>query len=914
MKIENIFTLSFSQSDVYISNRLTINETSGAITIVPEGLVNNDPCSDYLSIEGHLGLLQYPIKCVKVSNNLSSNYTTGKIFYYDADKNLLGKISFTRNTNIILPVSNAIYIAFKLIGARTITSITSKEFCEISTVINPHYKSLSKQYKKENSQMFFRESIEGSIKLFGEDYYKINNASLEDILSFNVFQNGNLFASNIFNKTDCKFNHFKKSVELKLTPRDKYTKVLDSYNKTFDLIKLAVGKSSVKLTKRSVLQIYIQGEKTITNYAGGTYWEDEVSEQVDSQSLLQNKYYFAQGPSFKEINLSGFNYPSLNTTYRCLDNKDCWNGNLSNIITGSGSIKFTRVFKADDYAGTSYSLGYELATGAGNKIIMQETSPDSGQFKFIYDMYRIDIFSSANGAGTLLYSSEYIYAKTKSEFSITAGASLYKMKKTDAQLVIAPLPAEFYLGANVIEYKIWGRLLCDVDQDSEGHTLYNLPYDDFATERANYKKCIGLTFTQSGNSLVHFKQSDDTQSEPTPWGINDYFEYFKAPIFYSKLSYSLFAYPLAKSSWANTSLWVAFEDNTSASTLSLENWQKKYYKTIFNRDCMEIGAIIKAILNKIDPSIKFNSTSEFSEFLYGTSVSDSYGKANIKAYLTQKSNILKGEYDQAAQKSEITFEKLMNLLRDCFKCYWFIDSENRFRIEHVRYFMNGMSHDSPTIQYDLVNTHDKFNKKPVLYCQEEVSFAKSELASRYEFEWADNTTEVIGSGFSVDVDSNYIQKDSIENVNVEIATSDVDMMMFAPNKFSQDGFALLMAKEGEVPIIYDEIYDERNTSAPIRSYTQNYYASFISLFNNYLYDMPAANIHSSVDRYNNISSERYEVKGIKRCMEHNVEFQTANSPDTYKLIGTEIGNGYVDSVSVNIDTNLAKVTLLYSPL
>lgn len=909
MKIENIFTLGFGFSDVFISNKLIINETTGAIESAPGSIIGVNSCSDYEGIRDRYGsFTYYPIKFVTVSNKLSSKYETGKLFYYDKNKKLLGKISFTRNSTITIPVDNAVFVAFLLDQAQISGGSDIEEFCEMSTVIEPHYKSLKKQYKKESNQMFFRESIDGKINLFGKDYEKVKNAGLEDMMTFSIYQNDSLFATNIFNKTDCKFDHFKKSVELKLTPRDKYNNILDKYDKTYDLMKLAVGKTALKLTKRSIIQIYIQGENTITNYSGGTYWEDEVTEPVNDQDALLRKYYFAKGPVFKEVSLSGFNY-DINTAFACTNN-ECWNG--TSVVEVGGrryrmpcSIKFTKVYDARTVI--------PVSTGQNTFLLSDGTSAgcDYGELggmtvaKTKYDTYRIDIFTGDNGTGQRIYQSTKYYAKDGA-FTLKQGANLYPMQKiAQGAPSKEPEPASFNLGANVIEYQIWGRLLCDVAVDSEGQTLYDLPYDDFATERANFKKCIGLIFTQSSGSLVHFYQKQDVQDEPTPWGINDFGQYFKSP--FLGLGVTLFTYPLARSTWANTSLWVAFEQDEYG--LNLERWCQKVYKKIWHKDCMELGAIIKALLAEIDPSIKFESTAEYSDFFYGTTYYG-YGNSGLKTYLTQKSNVLKGEYDQAAQKAEITFEKLMNLLRDCFRCYWFIDSEGRFRIEHIMYFMRGMSYDSPVLQYNLVDKIDKFNKKPILYCQQEVSFAKSELNSRYEFAWADGVTECMGGGFIVDVNSNYIQKDKTESINVELATSDIDMMMFAPNKFSQDGFAIIMAKDYEVPIVRNNYYDQRDTYNAVVTYTQNYHASFLSLFQHYMYDMPASSIHTSIDKDD---SSRYYVRNIKRCMEHKIEYQTMDSPDVYKLIGTDVGNGYVDDVSIDIDTHVAKVTLTYEP-
>ena len=149
--------------------------------------------------------------------------------------------------------------------------------------IKPHYKQLKKRYKKENNQNYFRESLDGKITLFNNDYLLVKNASLENTILFKVYRGEELYISASFNKSDCKFDHFKMSVELNLTYDDKYSKVLDAYENTYDLIKLAPKLTPITLTKRSVVQIYVQGERILSNYAGGTYWETDVDEIVDSK-------------------------------------------------------------------------------------------------------------------------------------------------------------------------------------------------------------------------------------------------------------------------------------------------------------------------------------------------------------------------------------------------------------------------------------------------------------------------------------------------------------------------------------------------------------------------------------------------------------------------------------------------------
>ena len=49
-------------------------------------------------------------------------------------------------------------------------------------------------------------------------------------------------------------------------------------------------------------------------------------------------------------------------------------------------------------------------------------------------------------------------------------------------------------------------------------------------------------------------------------------------------------------------------------------------------------------------------------------------------------------------------------------------------------------------------------------------------------------------------------------------------------------------------------------------------------------------------------------------MKHSVEFPSNQlSIDVYKLITTDIGDGYVEEVTSNIDTDITEIELRYEP-
>lgn len=791
--------------------------------------------------------------------------------------------------------------------------------------IQPHYKQLKKKYQRENGEMFFRESLEGKLNLFGTDYEIVKNASLEETLYFIVKKDDSVFASATFNRSDCKMNNAKKSVELKLSYDDKYTKILDAYENTYDLIKLAPAMSSLKLTKRCVLQIYVQGESVISSYAGGTYWEDEVSEPVDSDLALRNAYFFSKGPRLTELTLGRYVHAagksmavnpkdtssSLTCHYTVSDPRG-YSGDVEDAYT----LKFVKVANVGELVIDPNIPVFLLSTGSGNATVEEE-----GRVHYKYDTYAIELWCTRNQLGEggrifteKLYSSVYTYGKDTSDFVLTQNGNYTLWAESGSEIVEHDiLQSSINLGNIIIEYQIWGRLLCDVEESSDGYETHELSREDFAISRNNYKRVIGLRGFDEPDSPVKIYHTSDVSTEPTQYGTTDGLYYFRPPV----TTRNQYFHPVSRKAWANTSMWLTFEDSLYPSN-GWEVFCEKYYKEYKLRDSYHLSDVIKALLAKIDPSVTHERTAEYSTFLYEHLAENTDGAAaplgNCDIYITQKTNILKSEYDQAAQKAEIKFKQLMEMLRDCYKCYWFIDEQNRFRIEHISYFMKGMSysHYEPNIQLDLTSRTDKFNRKPALYYQEETEFDKSDLASRFEYAWMDDCTKAMGQGLTLDIKNGYVQKDKTEETNIDGFSSDIDFMLFNPDEFSKDGFVLLMADaNGKVPIVRYYVLEEGQYDRLNTVFVQNWYASFNQLIRHHTYDLPGNRIDC-----NNIKNNAPDlsVHGIKRCVKHNVSFSVGNvSLNTNELIKTDMGNGYIEEVSINVDTYMADVELRYEP-
>lgn len=708
------------------------------------------------------------------------------IFFYDKDQKFIMRrpLSLVNNA-VIVPPANAEYFAARFtIADANFAAKKDTRFVYYITRVEPHYKDLNKKYAKESGQEFFRVSLDGKINLFGAAYEIVKQSGIESQLIFIIEKYNRKSGKYLgyykgeFNKTDCKFDYEKKKCELKTTAIDEYSEIMNKYDNTYDLIKLAPEITKIDLHKRSLMQVYVRGANSVTNFFGGTYWEDDVNEAIDNHKDLIDKYYFSYIKAGNEFYVKQAGISAANGVYAGTNNEwACWNGyiakfniekKIGTIVIGASPIVYDTASKNSRNAKTASSSSYYVT--------------------YAENLYKLCIVD--NNTNKIIYKSEKLFYFSDSN-------NVY-IDRDDIVMVNTNDSTDTFTIETVFVYHIYRRLLCDVDtvEDSEGvKNTYDLPINDFVTDNRNYKKCIGL----KGGLFFCTSRAVD---KPTKYGLNDYGQYFTNQFIPSSSGLGR-PLPISKNSWANASLWYVYDS-------FYEIFEEKLRKQYTLKNSYSIGAAIKAILKKIDPAISHEPTAEYSQFLYGNN--NPLGLDRFYVYITQKTNILKGNYDQPAQKAEISLEELMKMLRDCFRCYWYIE-DNKFKIEHIHFFMNGGSYSGQSsYQLDFTKLTDQFNKKLSSYFQSEVEFEKSDLNQRYEFAWMDDVTELFG-GVTIDVKSNYVQKDKTEEINIGQFSSDVDYMLFNPSNFSDDGFALLCAIPDIQRLAFIETgyYDKKGT-------------------------------------------------------------------------------------------------------
>lgn len=437
--------------------------------------------------------------------------------------------------------------------------------------------------------------------------------------------------------------------------------------------------------------------------------------------------------------------------------------------------------------------------------------------------------------------------------------------------------------ASMKSYNIYARYLLDVEKIDDLNT-YPLPSEDIVDNNRNYRRVIGYAID------VAFI-SNNFSDTPTEWGLADNGKYFAPP-------YSIYGqtfYPIARSTWRYASLWFGFY---------LMDWilEEKIRKAYTLRDAFTLSSCINVLLKEFAPGITHEATPEYSQFLYNTN--NPISGQSFKLLISQKSNIINGEYKTPAQKAPITLQQIMTMLRDIYKCYWYIE-DGKFKIEQVSWFRNGGSYEyNPIIDYDLTQLENVRNGKKITFATSEYSFDKVEMPERYQFEWMDDVTTPF-EGLPIEITSKYVTAGKIEEINISNFTSDIDLMLLNPGAISSDGFALFAAVTpsggGQLELPFT-----KQTVDGVEYFLQNGYLAFINIQPTYwVYDMPARNFKINNSRY-------YALGGLERKKKQTLNFPAGTTdPNPMQLVKTYIGNGQVDKLSVNLCSRNIKATLKY---
>lgn len=810
------------------------------------------------NINGNSTKFYYTRTFVPVGNvyprKLFQNFTTqsGGAFY-DSNKKIIGgwgSAPSATNTEFDIP-SNAAYIRFNVIKAHyangtawlRLGTLDAPNVLQGQTV-HPIYKDdLAKEYELETNQRFYRAKLSGKITFVRDDYDYINRQSFDNEFLYCIEKSDD-GGRTWFQYFQGKFM----KTDCTFTDYDKKVVVqpdaIDDYN---DVLAGLEKEYNLITLAPTIQRITINKRPLIQIYVPGDSVVscflggtnwEQDANATTDQNALVQTYHFALCNILKETQITSNGSPAV----------------ISGLYTG------------------------RMATGASADVFEGKLYPELNVNYYIYISQQringglpfgiavVEIRKQSNDTVMFRYQKVTQEPFDTLEFDLTA---------------VEGSGATGTMHADMKSYNIYARYLCDVEKIDDLNT-YPLPADDIVDNNRNYRRAIGYAID------VAFI-SNNFSDTPTEWGLADNGKYFAPP-------YSIFGqtfYPIARSTWRYASLWFGFY---------LMDWilEEKARKEYTLRDAFPVASCISVLLNQIAPGITHEATAEYSQFLYGGN--NPISGLNFRLLVSQKTNIINGKYQQPAQKAPTTLQQFTNMLRDCFKCYWFIE-DGKFKIEHIQYFRNGGSYSGGVVlSHDLTKELNLRNGKPWAFNTSEYSFDKVDLPERYQFKWMDDVTAAF-EGLPIQVISKYVTPGKVEEINISNFTSDIDMMLLNPGNISSDGFALFAA----VPPTSGSQWIlpfTRQTINGVEYFLQNGYLAFINLqFPYWMYDLPARRV--------SINGSEVYAYGIERKKKQTFSFPANDDPNPMQLIKTYIGNGQVDKLSVNLCSRSIKTTLKY---
>ena len=428
---------------------------------------------------------------------------------------------------------------------------------------------------------------------------------------------------------------------------------------------------------------------------------------------------------------------------------------------------------------------------------------------------------------------------------------------------------------------LYARIVCDSDSIL-GVNTNNLPTPDITENTMNYHKVVG--YNMSGVAYLYDEMSE-TPTELGQWDDGLYWKPYTPPVIVGARYF-----PICRNIWDSFSLWWS---GSSYDWMIEEDGRSPY---VF-RDAYPLWSVLSVLLSEIGAGVSFAKNANYSRFLYG----DGGGVrgANYELYISPKSNLITTDYEQAAQRGTITLRNVLDMLRDCFQCYWFIEV-GKFRIEHIEYFRKGGDYFStPLVGIDLTDLYYSRSGKTIATGQNKYKYNKPETYGRIQWAWMDDVTQQF-DGNPIDIISNYINKQSTKDITLSQFTSDVDYIVSNPGEVSKDGFVLFGAiDDGNGNKLLPFVSFGDNNEYKL----QNGYMSFLWLYRYYLYNLPAPDYE--------IAGTAGTALGIQRLIEQDVSFPAEYRPNLLKLVKTGLGDGMIETLSFEVLSKQCKAKLSY---
>ena len=247
---------------------------------------------------------------------------------------------------------------------------------------------------------------------------------------------------------------------------------------------------------------------------------------------------------------------------------------------------------------------------------------------------------------------------------------------------------------------------------------------------------------------------------------------------------------------------------------------------------------------------------------------------------------------------KLSFNDVMEQLKDVFQVYWYIDDDDEFRLEHIKYFEK-MVDDSTSITMTSLSSYKPEAGRLT------TTYRKEQIVSREQFAWAQGQNEdFIGNDIIYD---NFETSDNTTDHTVNNITTDIKYVIDNISDASTGGMGLYYAKI-LTGITGDDLYEIIISNGELSS-TDISNAAF-----------SWANLHKNYWTWKRMS-ENATVNGSAatldsaiRFLEHDgLRFYYATAITWYTKITTSLGTGEIISAVRDFDGNFVTLKIGYNP-
>ena len=210
-----------------------------------------------------------------------------------------------------------------------------------------------------------------------------------------------------------------------------------------------------------------------------------------------------------------------------------------------------------------------------------------------------------------------------------------------------------------------------------------------------------------------------------------------------------------------------------------------------------LSVVLSYLINQINPNVNYDEN-DYSLFFNdnGSSLSDADEYTRI--VIAQKSDVLYPG-GTSATIGNITWQRVMNIYKFMFNAYWYIDSDNNFRLEYFEDLpVTTQGIDITLLKNEfgisyLDGTNNYTFDTPQIPQQEELVFMEA-----YNVDFA-------GMPITYDVDAG---NETITRYSLQNITTDIQFIQTKPSEISIEGFVVIQIAEVGIITKYYEIVED----------------------------------------------------------------------------------------------------------